>query len=1035
MHITRLAVNHFTATAVMVVFAVILGAISIYKLPLQLLPNIERPQVQVFYAWPSASPEELESVIMEPQERLLKNLPGLQKIESYITQGVGEITLTFEIAQDMNAAMLSVISRLNQAPALPLNAEEPVVISGMSGRDTGATLMIVPSGQQNFSSFIPHQQLIKDHVYPALMKIKGVANVTLASELQGYLRIEFSPEKLAQMQLTITDLVNVISQAVNISGGYASVGKRRYTVRFSGQYDLSSVGDLIVTWINNRPIRLRDIAKVSIDHEEQREVLYHNGVLAFLIYIDRENDSNTVELLDQVKETLLTLNEEVLLPEGLEARLSFDASKHIRNAIDLVVNNLSVGVILALLALWLFLRGWRSVMIIAISIPVSLTVVFIALNLFNLSLNVISLAGVALAVGLVLDAAIIVQENISRLHSHGMSSKQAAISGATQVSSALVASTITSIAIFTPIVFMEGIAGQLFTELALTLSVSVVFSLIAALTVIPIISVKWNKTKTDTEHYERFWEQLTAGIMVLTEKRTTRLLWIALLVVGTSVIAFWAMPKADLMPRAPIDALRGRFTLPPGSSITFIRDEIAKEINFRLAPYLSGEQQPQIKSYNLFSGLRLTGVYVYPEDPTQVDELKDKIDNVIFKDFMGISAYSFQASMLPTVGEGAERMININLTGASLRQLIDAAAIGVDKVREQLPNAVVYTSPELTFAEPVLSLSPNEQRITQTGLQRSDVGNAIKTFTGGLFTSEYFDGNERFDVYLRTPEWQTPEQLTEIPIYTPLAGTLPLGELITMSRTTGPQSIIRLAGKRTVSIHIAPPEHVSIEEIMHLIKQSIAPAIKEQLPPSGVIAFDGEASQLKETIKDMLINFGIAILVLLGVLFIIFGSIRDSILVLAVMPLSIFGGVVALHILNVFTYQALDLLTMIGFIILLGLVVNNAILLVERTRQAEQDGLPRKMAVAMAVRWRARPIFMSTLTSILGMSPLMLMPGEGAEIYQGLATVIVGGMTVSGLFSLILMPSLLRMGERDIDMKDTDYRAISSGSHTYGNII
>lgn len=1035
MHITRLAVNHFTATIVLVVFAVLLGALSIYKLPLQLLPNIERPQVQVFYAWPSSSPEELESVIMEPQERLLKNLPGLMKIESYITQGVGEISLTFEIDQDMNTAMLSVISRLNQAPSLPLNAEEPVVISGMSGRDTGATLMIVPKDANRLQSFIPYQQLIKDHVYPALMKIQGVANVTLASELQGYLRIEFLPEKLAQMQLTITDLVRVVSQAVDMSGGYAAVGKRRYTVRFSGQYDLSSVDDLIVTWINDRPIRLREIAKVSVAHEEQREVLYHSGVLAYLIYVNRENDSNTVELLDQVKATIATLNQDILGPQGLEARLSFDASTHIRNAIDLVVNNLSFGVVLALLALWLFLRGWRPILIIGMSIPVSLTVVFISLNLFNLSLNVISLAGIALAVGLVLDAAIIVQENISRLRSHGIPSKQAAISGATQVSSALIASTVTSIAIFAPIVFMNGIAGQLFTELALTLSVSVVFSLIAALTVIPMLSVKCSKGQAETERYERFWEWLTAGVMKLTEPKSARLLWITLLVVGTSIIAVWSMPKADLMPRAPIDALRGRFTLPPGSSITFIRDEIAKEINQRLAPYLSGEAQPQIKSYNLFSGLRLTGIYVYPEDPTQVDALKDKIDNHIFKDFMGISAYSFQASMLPTVGEGAERMVNINITGAELTQLIDAASVGVDVVKEVLPGAVVYTSPELTFAEPVLSLSPNEQRITQSGLQRSDVGNAIKTFTGGLFTSEYFDGNERFDVYLRTPSWKTPEQLIEMPIYTPLAGTLPLGELITMNRTTGPQSIIRLAGKRTVSIHVVPPENISIEEVMQLVKQQISPKIKAQLPNTGVISFDGEASELKETIGDMLVNFSLALMVLLGVLFIIFGSIRDSLLVLAVMPLSVFGGVFALHVLNLFTYQALDLLTMIGFIILLGLVVNNAILLVERTRQAEQDGLPRKMAVALAVRWRARPIFMSTLTSILGMSPLMMMPGEGAEIYQGLATVIVGGMAISGAFSLILMPSLLRMGETDVDMKDTDYRSISQNANAIGSIL
>jgi multidrug efflux pump subunit AcrB len=330
-----------------------------------------------------------------------------------------------------------------------------------------------------------------------------------------------------------------------------------------------------------------------------------------------------------------------------------------------------------------------------------------------------------------------------------------------------------------------------------------------------------------------------------------------------------------------------------------------------------------------------------------------------------------------------------------------------------MPTTTVFPIPSLNLAEPELNLLPNDQRITQAGLTRRDVANAIRAYTSGLFINEYFDGNDRVNVILRGTQWKTPDELEAFPLYSPLAGIQSLGELTTVTRTAGPTQLRRVNGKRTISLQVSPPATMSLEEALTIMQEKIIPAMNQTISDDASILLSGNANKMASAINDMITNFLLALMILFLLMTALFKSAKDSLLVLLVMPLAVAGGVIALNILNVFSYQSLDLLTMIGFIILLGLVVNNAILLVDQTREAEKQGLSRKAAVAQSIRIRARPVYMSTLTSLFGMLPLMLMPGVGSEIYRGLATVIVGGMTVSAIFTLILFPSLLRMGEKE----------------------
>lgn len=1014
MNLTRLSIANPAAIAVVVALVLTFGAVSIAKLPLQLLPDIERPQISVSTSWRSSAPEEMEAVIVEPQENVLKNISGIAEITTEIQPGQGFINLTFDIGTDMQEALLAVINNLNQAPPLPLDADEPEVTAGGGGggggRNTTASLLVKALPDSGIADLAPFQDIIEDIVEPRFSRIPGVAKVNLNSRQPKELRISFDPHRTAALGLPLSNISTAVARATDVSGGFADVGRRQYTVRFAGQYDSASLEQMIVGWSGERPIYLRDVATVAVTLSDSTAFTLRNGDPAYYITISRGNRANTVELLDQINLAIAELNREVLHANGLEIDLSFDASVHIRNAVAMVQSNLGLGVILALAILWLFLRGLRPTLIIACTIPISLMVAFIALSVLGRSLNVISLAGLAFAVGMVLDAAIIVQENIVRLRLAGNASRKAIFKGTLQVTGALFTSTVTSVAIFLPILFMEGVEAQLFSDLAIALSIAVVASMVVAITVLPVASQYWLENEKRRDPFDSYWDKLTALIMRLTDTAGRRLLWAGGLLGSAVVITTLLLPKADFLPRVPTDGFFFNLDLPPGGNLAFLKEEIAERVKQRIEPYMQGEAEPPIKSYNFYSFGSNSGGFIYSADPKRTGELMAVAREEIFAGIPDSILYMFRGSMLGFVG-GQGRAIAVDLQGPDIEALMAAATTGMEVFKQTMPAAMVQPQPGLSLAEPELRLVPNDRRITQAGLDRRSVANAVRAMTDGLFVSEYFDGNERMNVILRGSDWQTPEELATLPIYTPLAGVQSLGELTSIQRVVGPSQLRRVNGKRTITLEVTPPATMPMEVAMDIIKGRVAPEIQAVLPGDSSIQLSGRADQLQGAIGDMALNFLMALLILFLIMTALFKSAKDSLLVLLVMPLALAGGMISLALLNLFTFQSLDLLTMIGFIILLGLVVNNAILLVDQTRSAERSGLGRGAAVAQAVRVRARPVYMSTLTSLFGMLPLMLVPGIGSEIYRGLATVIVGGMAVSAAFTLVLLPSLLRMGE------------------------
>ncbi|MBV2128957.1 efflux RND transporter permease subunit [Arsukibacterium indicum] len=1011
MNLTRAALRNPASIIVISLLILLFGLISVLKLPIQITPDIEQPQISVFTGWRSAAPQEVETVIIEPIENAIKNTRGVTKVETNIQRGFGSITLTFEVGANMQQAMLDVINNLNQAPPLPLDAIKPTVVAG-GGQNlpNAASILIRPLPGNNVQDMASFQQLIEDTVQPRLSRIQGVGQVNLNSQRPRELRITFDPQRAAALGLNINNIASQLRAATDASGGFADVGRRQYTVRFAGQFNPESLQDMILTYSGERPIYLGDVATIEVGFTDRTGFTLRNGEQAYYITIARNNDANTVALLDEINQAINELNQGELLAAGLLMELSFDASVHIRNALALVKSNLGLGVLLALGLLWLFMRGWKATAIIALSIPLSLAIALLVLQLLGRSLNVISLAGLAFAVGLVLDAAIIVQENILRLKSEGLDDKKAALRGAAQVSGALLASTATTVAIFLPILFMAGIEGQLFSDLALTLSVAVCSSFIAAITVVPLASRYWLGNTQSQDPFTGYWHKLSLLIMRLTSSNRQRLTWITGLLGGAVVLTVLLVPRTDFMPRAPTDGFFFSFSLPPGGNIDYIEQELADRVVERLTPYYTGGKTPGIKSYNFYTfGPNASGGFIYAADPTKVQQLMDVVRNEVFAGIPDTQVFLFRGSMINVSGGGDGRSIELNLQGPDLHALAQVAKLGVTAVQQYLPGGSAQPVPALDMAEPELQLLPHDRALSQAGLNRADVANYVRAFTSGLFVSEYFDGNDRMNVILRANRWQTPEQLAAMPLVTPRAGVQMLGVLTDINQTVGPSQLRRIGGKRTISLIVRPPEGMSLDESMEILQQHVLPPMQQALPVGASLLLSGNASQMNSAIDEMLLNFGLALLILLLLMSALFRSLRDALLVLLVMPLAIAGGVLALALVNLFTVQSLDLLTMIGFIILLGLVVNNAILLVDQTRSAEREGLCRQAAVQQAILLRARPVYMSTLTSLFGMLPLMLIPGVGAEIYRGLATVIVGGMAISALFTLILLPAVLQL--------------------------
>lgn len=1016
MILTRLSLGNPVAVIVAGILVVIFGTLSLMRLPIQMTPEIERPEISIRTPWRAAAPNEVESEIVEPQEDVLRSVPGLVELSSTASFGNGSLQMEFAIGTDMNRALIEVMNRLNQVPRYPVDANEPVISVGGGDFSKVMAWFAIRKKPGNERPIASYQDFIEDNIITRLERVPGVSRTGAFGGRSHEVRITFDPYKAANIGLDLTSISGELGANANISAGSTEVGRRQYTVRFSGKYEVEALGDLVLKWREGKPVRLKDIAKIHMTMVDPSTVLHTNGVESIAVNVTPESGVNVLEVMAALKETVADLAANELDRAGLTIKQTYDKTTYVTGSIGMVRNNLLLGMTLAVIVLWWFLRRFRATLIVALSIPLCLFAAFMVLNIGGRTLNIISLAGLAFATGMVLDAAIVVLENIFRQREDGRSGDQASERGTLQVWGALLASTVTTVAIFMPVVFLQDEAGQLFGDLAITISAAVTASLVIAITVLPTAASNWIRGSAIEDVHRHWWRWITSHIMSWTDTASRRRTWIGILTIVPLILVLLLKPSADYLPEGKRNFIFGFLIAPPGQGIETAKKEVMGVINQRLEPYINGEHRIQVENYFIGSS-RGFGTFIgaRAKNPADVDDLLENFNSEILAGIPDTMAFANRSAIFS--GARGGRRINIDLQADTFESMIGPAQAGFGMIHGVLPGASVRPLPGLELAEPELRLIPDDRRIAEVGWNRSRMATVIRAMGDGAFMGEYFDGTRRYNVIMRAEQWYSPEDLAALPVATASGEIQTIGELATVTRTAGPSQIRRVDRKRTLTLQVTPPAGMPMEEAIKAIEEKVIPMMIEQLPAHASIRMRGTAEALDEALKSMSGSFALAIVILYLLISALFRSFRDSLLVILTIPMATVGGIISLRLMDMALFasggQQMDLLTMIGFVILLGLVVNNAILLVYRARDGEREGMSRRDAVESAVRLRLRPILMSTMTSIFGMLPLMLVPGSGTELYRGMATVIVGGMLVSALFTLVLLPSLLRTNEDD----------------------
>ncbi len=1014
MTLTRISLGNPVAVIVACILVVIFGTLSLGRLPIQMTPEIERPEISVQTRWRASAPNEVESEIIEPQEDVLRSVPGLIRMSSTASFGSGSVQLEFAIGTDMNRALIEVMNRLNQVPRYPVDANEPVISIG--GRDMSKSIawFAISPKPGNETPIETYQDFIEDTVITRVERVPGVSRTNAFGGRRHEVRITFDPFKAANIGLDLTAISGELGANADISAGSTEVGRRQYTIRFSGKFKVEALGDLVLQWREGKPIRLKDIARIEMVMVDPSTALHMNGGPGIAMNVIPESGVNILDVMADLKATIADLAANELDRAGLTITQSSDQSLYVRASIRMVRNNLLIGMSLAIVVLWWFLRKFRATLIVALSIPLCLFAAFMVLNITGRTLNIISLAGLAFATGMVLDAAIVVLENIFRQREAGRDGDDASERGTQQVWGALIASTATTVAIFMPVVFLQDEAGQLFSDLAITISAAVMASLIVAVTVLPSAASNWVKGAAIEDLHRHWWRWITDHIMRWTDTPRRRRSWVATLTIVPLILVLILKPSADYLPEGKMNFIFGFMIAPPGLGISTAKNEVLDVLDQRLAPYINGENRLQMDNY--FAGVsRGFGTFIggRAADPADVDELLGVFNSEILAGFPDTIAFINRSAIFG--GSRGGRQINVDLQADSFESLISAGQVGFGAIMQALPGANVRPIPGLEQAEPELRLIPDDRRIAEVGWNRSRMATVIRAMGDGAFMGEYFDGTRRYNVIMRAEEWYTPEELAALPVATASGEIQTIGELTKVTRTAGPSQILRVDRKRTLTLQVTPPSDMPLEDAIKAIDDKVVPLILEKLPKNASIKMRGTAEALEQALKSMSGSFALAIVILYLLISALFRSFKDSLLVIMTIPMATVGGIIALRLMDMALFasggQKMDLLTMIGFVILLGLVVNNAILLVYRARDGEREGMSRRDAVESAVRLRLRPILMSTMTSVFGMLPMMLIPGAGTELYRGMATVIVGGMLASTVFTLILLPSLLRAKE------------------------
>jgi len=1023
MDIIRFSIKEPVKVIVGILVIVLFGLIGLFTMPYQLSPSLTVPQITVTTVWPGAAPYEVEREIIEEQEKVLKGIPGLEEMESSSSDGSGSITLKFELGTDVDDALLRVSNKLDEVPSYPQNVEKPV-INATGAASSPVVWMVFKSSKENPNSIYTYKNYFENEVRQYLERVEGVADLFVGGGIAKEMHVVVKPEKLAAYGLTIGDVIRVVSgENVNVSAGNMEVGRRDFRIRTVAEFQSTKdIEGIVITSTGQRRIHISDVASVTIGYSKLKDEIIHNKTEGIAVGVRPEPGTNVLELTDRVEEVVTWLNSGKLKANGVNLEWVYDERPYILGAIKLVRQNIFIGGTLAILVLLVFLRSVASTMVVALSIPISIIGTFIFMSATGRSLNVVSLAGIAFAVGMLLDSAIVVLENIDRHRTEmGKTPFRAAWDGTREVWGAILASSLTTIAVFLPVVFIEEEAGQLFRDIAIAVTFAIAISLFVSVSVIPMFSSKLlsrRKAKTASER-GRFTKvgaglvtSIMAAVRIATRSWMTRVVTVLLLTIFALTITKLLFPKMEYLPQGNRNFVLCILVPPPGLSFEE-RKEIGASIFKAIGPYyhrdhngLPGVEHTFYLGSDRFMFLGATSIH-----EQRAGELVPFFFRLI-NSIPGIFGVSNQAGIFQT-RLGGGRTIDVDISGGDLNRVVQAAGAMFGIIGQEIPGAQVRPVPSIELLYPEVKIVPTRDRIRAAGMSASDLGIALDVLNDGRKIGEFKQAGEKtIDLILKASEKDisTPEELYGALVATPGGKVVPVYSLAELERTTGITEIRHLERQRAVTLQVTPPTTTSLEEAMGKIRGSLVPMLQNQGVLEGVdVSLSGEADKLTQTRETLQWDFILAAVIVYLLMSALFGNFLYPLVVLFTIPLATAGGFVGLKLVNVLIApQPLDVLTMLGFVILLGVVVNNAILIVHQAlNNIRHHGMNHRDAVLESTRTRLRPIYMSAFTSIFGMLPLVVAPGPGSEIYRGLGSVVLGGLAMATVFTIFIIPSLL----------------------------
>ncbi|WDE11841.1 efflux RND transporter permease subunit [Thalassomonas haliotis] len=995
------------AYGIAVIFIIMItGILAFLKLPVSLLPDIERPTMKVTTHWYSASAEDIQKYLIEPQEQVLKGLPHLHQVIATAYRGRAEISLSFDFNTDMDRSFMNIQQRLSMLRSKPLDALPPKI--ERSGSSNTLIFMFAQNTNDNARDIDSYQKLLEAEVITRLQEVEGVSHAELSLASEDEIHLILDMDKLAELSIPLSQIIEIIKLNKDISAGLIGQGKRSYDLRYKGYKNKYELLNTPLRLDGGSMLLLGDVADIQQVRSRRQHFVIHNGFPAIGIHVFKSAEANLLTSLSNVFDIVDDVNNGVLKEHGLRIEKSFDPSVFVNRSISLVISNLVIGTLLTIFGLYWFLRRFTSTLLISLSIVTTLLITFMLLFVFNRNLNIISLAGIALSTGIILDASIIVFDSIGHQLRKGLGLLDAAVTGCKKVFRALLSSTITSVVVFLPLLLLNSFEGKIFSDLAFTITVCVSVSLVVSMLILPIILLmKPALFLSHTPVESPVLTKLSAWLMAIQGNVKNSIAVVFLTLVLAIVILVTLVPKVDLLPAVRRDAIDSLLIMSKGANLDVLEQEVGQKIARRIAPYLNKEKSPAIANYYVVVSADFTALGVRPVNKADTQALKSVIENEITVDLPGVKTITYQAGLFGAL-ESA-RSISVNVITDNPESIFDKLALLKEKISLGLAGASVRILPKPAQDVPRISILPDQAKINQFHVPESDVSALVAMAADGLYLGQFPHENEMLNLQLKAKDVHDLSSLMNQALLSENNDVISFSELVDTRTDVTISELRKINFQSGSTLTVSIPDDMAMDTASQILSDIVAQFNQEELLGLATASLSGASDTLNEAVDNLLLQFAFALSVLLLLMLLTFRSLSYALLTVLTLPFATLGGFIGLAVMGLFYNVSLDLLTLIGFVILMGLVINNTILFIDSYKESQSSQLNFHASLHQAFASRFRPIAMSTLTSILGMLPLAVMPGEGSELYRGLGVVIVSGMLFGSLLLLILVPAILNI--------------------------